>query len=197
MKHPSIETLALFAGGELPFLQKWSTRRHVHGCASCQSEVRAFHEASRAAMHETEMLPEGVHWESLSAEMRANIHLGLEASEAISAYKPPDESQSMPSLSWHTVALAGVVACVAMFLYWNSALRKQEQLAALRAPAPIVINASQQGVEISDGARGMGLTNPENSQSGVLVTVSTSGAAATRYVDQDSGQITVNNVYLD
>jgi hypothetical protein len=196
MKHPSIETLALFAGGELPFLQKWSTGRHVHGCESCQSEVRAFHEASRAAAHETEIMPDGVHWESMAADMRANIHLGLEASEAISAYKPV-APPSMPSFSWHTVALGGAVACVAMFLYWNAALRKQEQLAAMRAPAPIVVNASKEGVEISDGARGLSLTNPESSQSGVLVTVSTSGAAATRYVDQDSGQITVNNVYLD
>ena len=196
MKHPSIETLALFAGGELPFLQKWSTRRHVRSCDSCQSEVRAFHEASRAAVHETEIMPEGVHWESLSAEMRANIHLGIEASEAISAYRPV-EPQGMPSLSWHAVTLGGAAACVAMFLYWNSALRKQEHLAAMRAPAPIVVNASKEGVEISDGARGLSLTNPVNSQSGVLVTVSTSGAAATRYVDQDSGQITVNNVYLD
>jgi len=196
MKHPSIESLALCAGGELPFFQKWATRRHVHGCDVCQSEVRAFLEASRAAAQETEVMPDGVHWESLAAEMRANIHLGLEASEAISAYKPA-EPPVMPSLSWHTVALGGAVACVAMFLYWNAALRKQEQLAALRAPAPIVVNASMEGVEISDGARGLSLTNPKNSQSDVLVTVSTSGAAATRYVDQDSGQITVNNVYLD
>lgn len=196
MKHPSIETLALFAGGELPFLQQWSTRRHVHGCDSCQSEVRAFHEASRAAVSETEIMPEGVHWESLSAEMRANIHLGLEASEAISAYKPV-EPPTMPSLSWSTVAFGAAMACVAMYLYWNAAVRQQEQLAALRSPAPVVVNASREGVGISDGARELLLPNPKDSESVVLVTVSTSGAAATRYVDQDSGQITVNNVYLD
>jgi len=197
MKHPSIETLALFAGGELPFLQKWSTRRHVRGCDSCQSEVRAFHEASRVALIETERMPDGVHWESLSAEMRANIHLGLEASEAISAYKPPEESQAMPSLSWHAIALGCAAACIAVYFYWNAAVHKQEQLAALRAPVPVVAAASGDGVKIFDGARELELTNPKDSGSVVLVTISTSGTAATRYVDQDSGQITVNNVYLD
>src|SRR5689334_17744566 len=42
MKHPSQETLALHAGGDLGWLAKWRTARHVSNCERCASEVAAF-----------------------------------------------------------------------------------------------------------------------------------------------------------
>ena len=49
MKHPSIDKLALYTGGELPWLTRWSLYRHIGGCPQCQAEIAAFREASAAA----------------------------------------------------------------------------------------------------------------------------------------------------
>ena len=51
MKHPNQATLALHAGGDLGFLARWRTSRHLARCEQCRDEVVAF-EALR------EILPE-------------------------------------------------------------------------------------------------------------------------------------------
>ena len=83
MKHPSEANLALFAGGELGSLRRWSIARHVSACVECERGVSEF-SALRDEAAELSELPE-VSWGSLTAEMKANIRLGLEAGEWILA----------------------------------------------------------------------------------------------------------------
>ena len=44
MKHPSQEILALHAGGDLGWIARWRTARHLAGCEQCTAEVAAFDE---------------------------------------------------------------------------------------------------------------------------------------------------------
>src|SRR5215469_12533000 len=74
MKHPSQATLALQAGGDLGFLARWRTKRHLRRCTRCREEVEAFEWARQVAPDLAE-IPE-IHWNRLAAEMKANIHLG-------------------------------------------------------------------------------------------------------------------------
>ena len=64
-----------------------------------------------------------------------------------------------------------------------------------RAEAAPVVEASDSGVEITDGKLTLELRTPASRAS--FVTVTTRGAAATRYTDAETGQITINHVYLD
>ena len=41
MKHPSQEILALHAGGDLAWMARWKTARHLANCARCTAEVDA------------------------------------------------------------------------------------------------------------------------------------------------------------
>ena len=87
IKHPNESNLALFAGGELGSLRRWSIARHVAACAECRREVSEF-SALRDEAAELSELPE-VSWGSLTAEMKANIRLGLEAGECVTPRSLP------------------------------------------------------------------------------------------------------------
>ncbi|HEU0124369.1 MAG TPA: hypothetical protein VFQ91_27820 [Bryobacteraceae bacterium] len=197
MKHPSIDKLALYAGGELSWWTQWTLRRHIGGCGQCQHEVALFQEASAEAFEEAGQMPAGVQWERLAAEMRANVRLGLEASDAISAYAAPLDAPPVRGMSWRTAAVA---TCLLMLLsvgYWLGAVRKSEQLAAARGPEAVVLEASERAVGLSDGNKGMELQGPRRNQGAAIVTVSTEGSAGAQYVDEETGQITVNHVYVE
>ena len=49
MKHPSIDRLALYAGGELPFWTRWIMRRHMTGCAAAM--LRLIHDRPRLSLN--------------------------------------------------------------------------------------------------------------------------------------------------
>ena len=197
MKHPSIDDLALYAGGELSWWTRLPMRRHVKGCAQCQDEVALFGDAAAAVRVETGVMPEGVQWDRLAAEMRANIRLGIAASDAISAYSTGPSAGPAQGMSWRMAALAAGVVMMLSVGYWMMAMKKSEQVAAMRGPDPIVLEASERGVGMSDGVKGMQLRGPDTNHRAAMVTVSTEGSAGARYVDEETGQITVNHVYVE
>lgn len=198
MKHPSIDKLALYAGGELPWWSRIAMQRHVRGCAQCEAEVALFGDVKVAARLEAGEMPAGVQWDRLAAEMRANVRLGLEASEAISAYAVPvEDTAPATGVSWRMAALATAFVILLSIGYWLNAAKKSEQLAAMRVPDPIVVEASERGVGMSDGNKGMELQGPKSNFRAAVVTVSTKGSAGAQYVDEETGQITVNNVYVE
>ena len=81
--------------------------------------------------------------------------------------------------------------------YWLNASKKSEQIAAMRGPEPIVVEASERGVGMSDGSKGMELQGPRANHRAAIMTVSTMGSAGAHYVDEETGQITVNHVYVE
>lgn len=198
MKHPSVDKLALYSGNDLNVLDRWTVGRHVHSCEQCRQEIELFRESSREATVEYEALPASVQWDRLAGEMRANIRLGLEASDAIKAYSPPVPGiASGPGWNWRMVAMAAGIAMIASVGYWFGALRQNDQIAILRGPAPVIVEASERGVGLSSGDKGMELQAPGPGKRAALVSVSTTGAAGARYVDEETGQVTVNSVYVD
>lgn len=197
MKHPSVDKLALYSGGELTWLNRWTLSRHISSCTQCQNEVHEFREVAKAVRLELDELPAGVQWDRLSAEMRANVHLGLEASDAIKAYAVPADSGPSQGMSWRMAALATGFVVLLSIGYWLNAAKKSEQFAAMRGPDPIVVEASERGVGMSDGNKGMELQGPTTNQRAAIVTVSTEGSAGAQYVDEETGQITVNHVYVE
>ena len=197
MKHPCIENLALCAGGELPWLTRLTMRRHVNGCAQCQKEVALFKETAVAVRAETGEMPAGVQWDRLAAEMRANVRVGIAASEAISSYGKPMETGPGQGMSWRMVALTTGFVMLLSIGFWLNASKKSEQLAAMRLPNPIVAEASERGVGMSDGSKEMMLRGPRTNPRAAMMTVSTVGSAGARYVDEETGQVTVNHVYVE
>ncbi len=174
-----------------------TVRRHVNGCAQCQAEVALFGDTSAAVREETGEMPASVQWDGLAAEMRANVRLGIAASDAISSYGTADDTRPAQGMSWRMAVLAAGFVFMLSVGYWLNASKKSEQIAAMRGPAPIVAEVSERGVGMSDGSKGMELQGPRTNPRASIMTVSTLGSAGARYVDEETGQVTVNHVYVE
>lgn len=82
-KHPEAQELALYISRDLSAWRRVMVGRHVAGCPDCRREVMWLRESGQAFAAEVDALPAGMSWDRLSADMRANIRLGLEAGECV------------------------------------------------------------------------------------------------------------------
>ena len=196
MKHSSTEQLALYAGGDLGLLARIATGLHVSRCPHCRQEVERFAASRRDLNAMAEELPEGLDWDRLAAEMRANVRLGLEAgSIAGSVMDEPRKIQE--PLGWRAafvLAAGTMVIITGWFLHVSP--QDQARIALATPPAAgIYIEATQSGVELKDNGGAMALRAPESQP--VMLTVSAGGSVNARYVDSETGQVTINNVSVE
>jgi hypothetical protein len=186
--------LALFAGGDLAFWSRWRVRSHLSGCDSCRLEVENFVEAKanlRSALGE---MPEDVEWNRLAAEMAANIHLGLEAGECVSSVHRPSPAQLT---GWKPAMVLAAALMVVLLAYWVNAAKpvtptNMVQASALESQG-VMLEATAAGLELNDHGRVLTLKHPKDRDVTFTVTADTVRA---RYVDSESGQVTINNVYV-
>jgi hypothetical protein len=185
MKHPSQEILALHAGGDLGWLERWTTARHLSGCDACRDDVAAYREV-RDVLPELDQMP-AVPWNRLAAEMRANIHLGLSAGECVRFHDAPLPASPLFNGARALVACAGVCAML---------------LAAvvLERPTPVhasepMVQATDNGIQRRSGDRAFGLMHA--GAQNVTYTVGAQGTMGARYVDPETGAMTMTKVYVE
>jgi len=209
-RHVSEPELALYASGDLPLWQRLSTKLHVRQCERCRGRVTEFRADARALRDAAAGLPEGLDWARLSAEMTANIRVGLAAGECVAPRGHAKRVRnSIPAL-WRPAALASLVTVgLAVLLVggWWLNTPEQETQALSRAMRSIwtgrgampydrrpVIEASSEGVELREEGGSLGVS--QNAARLMTVSLSTQGSASAHYVDQDTGQVTVTSVYV-
>ncbi|MCS6951585.1 MAG: hypothetical protein RMK57_03535 [Bryobacterales bacterium] len=184
MRHPEAATLALYAGGELGRLARMRLGRHLRRCPSCRREVEEFQRARRALREMGRQLPAGLDWDRLAAEMRANIHVGLAAGACVG----PEPAAARP-WPWRTAATAIPVAAV-LLAGWL--LQRPRLEPRLRADV-VVLEAAPDGIALRQGHSMLKLQHPAGED--VSYAVNAQGALRARYVDADTGYVTVNFVY--
>jgi hypothetical protein len=185
MKHPTQATLALLAGGDLGFFARLGVQRHVERCAECRDEVAAF-EAVRDAVPELRDIPE-IPWQHLSAEMTANIRLGLAAGECVRQGEAP-----LRDRPWFTGARAVVAFASMIALVVTGLMLERPAPHRFAIPEGRVSEATAWGIQVSENGEAMGLKHA--GVQNVMATVSAHGGVKERYVDPDSGYVTVNIV---
>jgi hypothetical protein len=195
MKHPSQSNLALYAGKDLGWFAGRRVERHVAGCLECGQVVESFAELSDdlAAYSEVPALS----WNRLAAEMRANIRLGLAAGECVRGQSPA------APLGWLS-GMHAVVAGTAMVVLITAGLFLERS----PSPAPpvvstesMVLRATANGIELNQGGQSMSLLHVRAAQSAggppdVTYSAGAQGSMRARYVDADTGNVTINNVYV-
>jgi hypothetical protein len=206
-RHTSEPDLALYASKDLPVWRKLAVAWHVRGCEECRGLVETFRR-DRDGLHQAaDRLPEDIDWDQLSAEMTANIHVGLAAGECVTPRAPRVEA-----LAWWrpAAAAAGILALVAGAWWLNVPRSDTETIgraldmvtgqrgAVAQTTVPEdrgpMVRSSSAGVELVENGGRLGIE-----QSGLLpamYSVSTQGSASARYVDQDTGQVTITAVYV-
>jgi hypothetical protein len=213
MRHPNEETLALHAAGDLGMVDGWRTERHLGKCDQCRDTVAAYAEL-REVLPELAEIPE-VPWNRLAAEMRANIRLGLEAGACVDS-RVPGEAYTLGKAhgaythavsNWRRVvggraalAFASVVVLVfAGLLLERSSPVLQPGMAALASmPAGQggqLVQATENGIQVRAGGSAFRLMSP--GAKSVTYSASANGSMGARYVDPETGYVTINNVYVD
>ena len=182
--HPPETNLALFAAGDAGPIQQWRIQRHVGACAECRETV-AQYSALRCEIAESGA-PEDVSWNKLAAEMRANIRLGLEAGECVN---PP--VRAVRFLGARSLAACGSLAVLLIAALWLE--RPAPRVAQKQDPDQIVLESTSSGIQVTEGGQTLGLLH---GRARSVDTFASGVAMRARYVDADTGNVTINNVYV-
>ena len=195
-QHPQETELALAASGDGGVWAGFRLRRHLKGCTECQLAMESFTDLRGALSAD---LARGPNWDERALEMRANIRLALEAGECVreSMY---ERGASVAAPTWNprfALALASLflLAGAGIFLRETPTAPVNSVVAATRgASASPILASSDAGIEFRSGETSVMLLN----RNGVVAdqTVSTLGEIRSRYIDGDTGAVTINNVYL-
>ena len=185
MKHPSEADLALHAGGDLSLWRGVQVAWHVRRCPDCREVVEVYRDETSFIGDTAAELPDELEWNNLASEMRANIQVGLEAAECVA----PAPSRRTPRLSWGMAAALATVTVLIVSGFWLQFPRS-----GTTASEGVVLSATSEGIELMDEDRTLTLMS-ESSQP-VLLSVSVDGAMAEHYVDDETGMVTINNVYV-
>ena len=185
MRHPNQATLALHAGGDPGPFRRWLTARHLAHCTACREEVAGYNEM-RELLPELAELPE-ISWNRMAAEIKANIRLGLEAGECVRAAEMPLRRPASMTGWRAAVAFASVIVLVGGCM-------------VLERPAPIVAHAAEssvrstrEGIQVQAGEHMLGLMNGGAQK--VVYTLDAQGSIGARYIDPETGSVTINTVY--
>jgi len=196
MNHPAENDLALLsgassggsssapAGGDIGRLRGFFLNRHVRACPECRRTMAEFQDLREQV---AEFEPPEPDWNALAAEMRANIRLGLEAGACVGGRSLPWRWN--PRLA---VALACLVVLVVSGFFLNKP--RPHPLPAVEAATPMV-RSTGSGIELRKGGNSMIFLN----RPGVTAdqTVSAQGEIRARYIDGETGAVTIDNVYLE
>ncbi len=191
MKHPSKMELALFSGGDLKFSQRAKVFLHLAHCASCRAEADALEEARLELRDGAGSMPEDVNWESLAAEMNANIRLGL-AAGAIVEYEEIPEPERFEPAAWRLAVVCASLTFVMATGWW---LNRGAVPAAYPEKSLTITEARPEGLAVEKNGAALTLLNPQ--EQAVTTTVSWDGGARSRYVDSETGQVTIHHVYTE
>jgi hypothetical protein len=188
MKHPARFRLALFAGHDLNLLDRWHVGRHLSGCDSCQREVESLRDAGEQLRSAGTDLPGGFNWDRLAAEMTANIHLGLEAGECVAgtAMKPD-------RVAWRAAVVMAGMTCMLLAAWWLNPMPRRKPH-AIRA-THVEMRTTASGIQLNENGNALTLLHTRGRQKPIIV--SAPGTLRARFVDNETGQVTINNVYTE
>ncbi len=191
-RHPFATDLALYAGGDLRGWERISTALHVRGCERCRESVEAFRADQQQLSESAAELPPGLNWDRLSAEMTANIRVGLAAGECVT---PASRQAEATGWNWKPAAAFASLAMVFGAAWWlNMPLRNVPSFAAGIEDRGPVVEASSEGIEFRENGSALGVST--SAAAPVATSVSFGGSASARYVDDDTGQVTITTVYV-
>jgi hypothetical protein len=198
--HPNLETLALYSKGDLAWAARLNTRRHVGRCPDCEAQVLWFRSASAEVKREAEnqtltAFEATSDWARLEREMIGNIAVGVAAARCIENVG-------------HRRILAGrgvwVAVCLAVLFvagwFTNVPLEQRRHLAAsirrsmgIEVPqlAGTIVRTTRQGIAVRAQGATLTILHPPSA----VISLAGSSSLEARFVDEQTGEVTIANVY--
>ena len=204
--HVKETDLALYASGDLRLWQRAAVHLHVRTANRAVRRWKNFARMAGRCATRRKDFPKAWIGTRLSAEMTANIRVGLAAGECVrsaQARAPPRFLRCGVLWRWRRWSRPALAALLVSGWWLN--MPAQETQALSRAMRSIwhgrerhaeergpVIEASSDGIELRKDGGSLGVS--QDSAKLVSVSVSTQGSASAHYVDQDTGQVTITSV---
>jgi hypothetical protein len=200
--HPAEADLALLAGGDCSSWRMFQLHRHLARCGDCRDTFCSYTEL-RSALAEhgptagaaADLAGGTAAWESLAAEMRANIRVGLAAGECVR------EVPGKPARNWKSqwaLGAAGVLLAAGAGVFLHGLLPHENIPDTARAA---VLESTSAGVRVRTAAGSMTLLNGAeaglNGGEAGSQTVTSDGAIRSSNVDGATGTVTVTSVYVE
>jgi len=197
--HVPESDLALYVSGDLGLMRRLLVRLHVAGCGRCRHRADAYRADRRAIREIASELPDHLDWDRLSAEMTANIHVGLAAGECVA----PRRRKSVP-LGWRpAAAMAGLTIVLGVAWWLNMPPETTRSLGraftsvwhggTVPQERGLFVQADASGIELRENGASLGVSQGTNRP--LAVSVSAQGSASARYINADTGQMTITSVY--
>ncbi|HEY4084627.1 MAG TPA: hypothetical protein VGM43_01755 [Bryobacteraceae bacterium] len=189
--HPSEANLALLAGGDCGWIERLRLNNHVSHCGDCQDAMASFAEI-RTSLHEMALPAVAVddaNWQRLAGEMRANIRLGLAAGECVAPGAA--ESAARPWFPRFAYSVAGVIVLLGAGMFLRGLLPHPE----LPISRATIVESTAKGIQVRTTAGTMTLLNQSDAEPDQTIT--SQGAVRARYVDGNTGTVTITSVYAE
>ena len=198
-RHPAPEILALLSRGDLSPITRLRVNWHVAHCSPCKEQVSHFRgareELKREAASETLTAFEAIaNWHQLEREMLGNIVVGVSAARCI---------DNVGRKNTWLPRLAVVVGLVALFAagwithipgeqsrHLTSSLSRMIGLEKTPVPSNYV-RATSSGIAVRSQGVTLTILHPPSA----VISLSGNSSVEARYVDEDTGQLTITNVY--
>src|ERR1700685_388189 len=197
--HPRLETLALYSTGDLPWRLRWRTGSHIKRCGDCEQQVLLFRSATAELRREAERQTltgfEAIaDWTRLEREMLGNVAVGVAAAQCIDKV---GRTRALVSRGAFAAAL------VALFIAGWATHIPREQTAHLTASLRnliglerpqlpgTVLQPTPDGIAVRAQGATLTIMHPRTA----VVSLSGASAVEARYVDEETGQVTITNVY--
>ena len=205
-QHLTESEIARYATGAVPLWRRPLARLHVARCAACTSRAAAYRADRDLVRQLAGEMPGSVQWDRLAAEMTANIRLGLEAGECVARRQ---ETRTV-STGWRVAMATAGFAALLISAWWlnlpasqtaslGRAMKRISQVRPWRGPIlPLedqgpLVEVSAAGIQLRENGSALGVS--QGLARPVSVTLSAQGAARARYLDQETGQVTITSVY--
>ncbi len=199
MPHVSEHNLALASRSELPLPLRLAVDALCLVCPSCRAR-RAAYRADAARVRtavDSFTLPRATSWPDLEREMFGNIRVGLDVS---SLYEAPAPAPATPAIRWRAAVAVAALSAIVMTGWFLSGPGSRPYLRSLPGPVaqvesgPLRLTGGREGVSVETQGAGLILRNASAS---ARFEVGLEGSVRASVVDQDSGQLTVSQIYVE
>jgi hypothetical protein len=200
ISHPTFETLALYSQDDLPWVTRWRIGRHVRNCAGCEQHVLRLRSARDEFKREADTqaltgLGAITDWARLEREMLGNIAVGVSAARCI-------ENVGRRRIlgargTWVTVSLV-LLFVAGWFTKLPSEQRKHLEASLRRSMgievpqiAGTIVQTTPEGIAVRAQGATLTILHPPSA----VVSLAGSSSLGARFVDDQTGQVTITNVY--
>ncbi len=198
-QHFPLALTALYSGSDLPWAVRLKMKRHLRHCGPCRHHVEAFRVAATQLKREAETstltgFEAIVDWSRLEHEMVGNIAVGVAAARCIDHVKHR-------GAFWLRAAFA--LGLGALFTAgWITHIPREETdhlLISLRHWAgmdtPVLVGTVLRSSPESVLVRAQGATLTLMHPRSAIISLSGNSAVEARYIDEETGQVTITSVY--